>query len=236
MNVSPTQSRTRGVLLVHGAWHTGRTWDGVAAGLRARGVPVAVAQLHRDCLADDIAAAEAALDDVLEFGPVVACGHSAGCVPMTGLPPEKIAHLVYLAGPIVDEGEIAFALQADAPQTDMMSAVVGDMNGVTTIDPAAAGELFYGQLDERLRAANVAGLVPQSMASGYEPMPSAAWHSRPSTYVICTEDRVVHPDTQRIFSKRATNVRTWSSDHCCYASHEAATVDLLAQLATNTEP
>ncbi|MFB7085642.1 alpha/beta hydrolase [Streptomyces sp. NPDC056296] len=221
------------MLLVHGAWHTGSAWDGVAEALRKLGVPVAVAELHRGSLAADIAAAETALNRIDGAGPVVACGHSYGGTVITGLPPEKITHLVYLAAPMPDVGESSLALLSGAPPTDLFAHVVGDLEGITTIDPAAAGELFHSHLHDEQRTVHAAALVAQSMAAGYEPITSAAWHTRPSTFVVCTDDRVVHPDLQRRLSKRATHTVTWDSDHGAFASHEADTVELLSRLATN---
>ncbi|WP_395292655.1 alpha/beta hydrolase [Kitasatospora hibisci] len=218
---------------MHGAWHTGRAWDGVAAGLRARGVPVAVAELHRGSLAADIAAAETALDRLTEVGgPAVACGHSYGGAVITGLPPRKIDHLVYLAAMMPDRGETALGLLAGAPPTDLGTSMIGDHAGTTTIDPEAAGGLFHAQLGTEGRARHVAELVPQLMAPGHQPTASAAWHQRPSTYVVCTEDRAMHPDLQRRFAARATRALAWRSDHGVFASHEEETIGLLHRMAT----
>ncbi|MET8539234.1 alpha/beta hydrolase [Kitasatospora sp. NPDC004799] len=230
--ILPSPSRTpRGVLLVHGAWHTGHAWDGVAAGLRARGVAVAVAELHRGSLAADTAAAETALDQLPVGGPAVVCGHSYGGAVITGLPPQKVDHLVYLAATMPDHGETALGLLASAPPTDLRTSMSGDPAGTTTIDPEAAGGLFHAQLGAAERARHTAGLVPQLMAPGHQPTTSAAWRRRPSTYVVCTEDRAMHPDLQRRFAARATRTLTWHSDHGAFASHEQETVELLHALA-----
>ncbi|WP_328953464.1 hypothetical protein [Kitasatospora purpeofusca] len=87
-------------------------------------------------------------------------------------------------------------------------------------------------LGRRRRANHIARLVPQTMAPGHQPTTDAAWRHRPSTYVVCTEDRVMHPDLQRRFATRATRAITWRSDHGAFASHEHETVDLLHRLAT----
>ncbi|QIP71158.1 alpha/beta hydrolase [Streptomyces sp. VN1] len=233
MNVhrNPVPATPRGVLLVHGAWHTGKAWNGVAARLRAQGVAVAVAELHRDSLAGDVAAAEAALDGIAGSGPVVACGHSYGGAVISGLPPSKVAHLVYLAAMMPDVGETSFGLLAQAPPSDLGACMVGDVAGTTTIDPARAGGLFHGQLEADRRSRHVAELVPQVMAAGHQAAVTAAWRSRPSTYVRCTDDRVVHPELQRRFARRATHTVTWHSDHGAFASHESDTAALLARLA-----
>ncbi|MER5350212.1 alpha/beta hydrolase [Kitasatospora sp. NPDC002551] len=234
MTPSSRSGTSPGVLLVHGAWHTGHAWDGVAAGLRARGVAVAVAELHRGSLAADTAAAETALDRLAGGGPAVVCGHSYGGAVITGLPPHKIDHLVYLAAMMPDRGETALGLLAGAPPTGLGTSMVGDPAGTTTIDPEAAGGLFHAQLGEEERARHTAALVPQLMAPGHQPTTSAAWHRRPSTYVVCAEDRAMHPDLQRRFAARATHALTWHSDHGVFASHEEETIGLLHRLATGS--
>lgn len=229
-----SSSSYRGVLLVHGAWHTGKAWDGVAAELRARGVPVAVAELHRGSLAADVAAAEAALDEIMEFGPAIVCGHSYGGAIISGLPAEKVAHLVYLAAVMPDIGESALGLLAGVPTGDLGAAMVGDPFGTTSLDPERAGMLLHAHLDEEQRAAHVAELVSQDMAAGHEPATSAAWRLRPSTYVVCSDDRAVDPDLQRRFADHATHTLMWNSDHGVIASHENDTVELLTRLAIIT--
>ena len=221
---------SRGVLLVHGAWFTGRVWSGVAGRLRGLGIRVAVAELHRGSLAADIAAASQALAEIAEFGPVVACGHSYGGTVITGLDPGRLDHLVYLAAPMPDVGETSLELLSRYP-SGLAAAMLVDADGTATIDRAQAGELFFSHLTEQQRAEHVATLVPQAIAAGHERTTRAAWHYRPSTYVVCSDDRVVSPDLQRLLSERATHTITWDSDHAAIASHETETVELLHGLA-----
>jgi len=230
MDDPSSRSRPCGVLVVHGAWFTGGAWDGVAGALRARGLPVAVAELHRGSLAADIAAADEALDDIAEFGPAVACGHSYGGSVISGLAPRRLAHLVYLAAMMPDVGETSLGLLSSAP-TGLGTAMVGDPEEVTTIDPALAGGLFFAQLPEGERAARVATLVAQRMSAGRDAATSAAWRTRPSTYVVCSADQVLHPELQARLSRRSTHTVNWASDHAAFASHAAGTVDLLFRLA-----
>jgi pimeloyl-ACP methyl ester carboxylesterase len=175
------------------------------------------------------------LDEIAESGPVVACGHSYGGTVITGLPPEKIAHLVYLAAPMPDVGESSFGLLSSAPPSDLLASVLGDLAGTTTIDPALAGDLFQAKLSEEQQAVHAAALVPQVMSAGHEATVSAAWRTRPSTFVLCTDDRVLHPDLQHRLSKRATHTLIWHSDHGAFASHQADTIQLLSQLAAAEE-
>jgi pimeloyl-ACP methyl ester carboxylesterase len=234
MNEHETRLEPRGVLLVHGAWYSAASWLGVAERLRKLGVPVGIAELHRGSLAADVEAATSALDAIDTTGPVIACGHSYGGTVITGLDPAKVAHLVYMAGPMPDVGETSLGLLASEP-TGLVAALQEHGAGTTVIDSAAAGDLLFNQLDAERRAVNVRTLVPQAMAAGHESLARIAWHTRPSTYVVCTEDRGVSPVLQRRLSKRATNVVTWPSDHFVFLSHEDDTVGLLRRLAYDAE-
>jgi pimeloyl-ACP methyl ester carboxylesterase len=222
----------RGVLLVHGAWYTASSWLGVARRLRELGVPVGVAELHRGSLAADVEAATSALDEMDTAGPVIACGHSYGGTVITGLDPARVAHLVYLAGPMPDVGETSLGLLASEP-TGLVAALRERAAGTTEIDPDLAGDLLFSQLDADQRAFHVKTLVSQEMAAGHEELARVAWRTRPSTYVVCSEDRGVSPVLQRRLSERATNVVTLCSDHFVFLSHEDDTVELLHRLATS---
>jgi pimeloyl-ACP methyl ester carboxylesterase len=218
-----------GILLVHGAWHTGRTWRHLAARLATQGFEVAVAELHRGSLGGDIAAAAQAAASL--GGPVVACGHSYGGSVISGLPPELVSHLVYLAAPMPDVGEVTLEMIAGYP-TDLQGCIVAEPDGTTTLDPAKAGDLLHHQLAPERQAEHVAQLVPQQMSAGHQPAYTATWRARTSTYVVCGEDRTVHPDLQQRLSRRASSSITLASDHGCYLSHEDDVVALLTSRAT----
>ncbi len=213
---SPLPSQTGGVLLVHGAWHTGHgTWGEVAAGLEARGVRVGIAQLHRGSLAADTAAAAQVLEALAVDGPVVVCGHSFGGAVITGLPTAAVAHLVYLCAVMPDLGETALGLASSCAPTELMQAVrplVPD-GSTTYLEPSLAGSALYGHLPERERADHVGRLVPQVMAAGHQTPSSVGWREVSSTYVMTTDDRAVHPDLQRRLAARASASLQWDSDH-----------------------
>lgn len=219
-----------GVLLVHGAWFTSKMWDGVAAGLRDAGVRVAVTELHRGSLEADTQAARAALDTL--GGPAVVCGHSYGGAVITGLPPEQISHLVYLAATMLDTGEAALGLIQNEPSALHEAIRPADVEGVTVLDPVLAGPGLAGTLSAAEQAEIVRELRPQQMAAGFQSPSSIAWRTRPSTYVICTEDKAIPAVVQERLAQRATSVLKWPSDHAVFRSHETETVDLLRLLAS----
>jgi pimeloyl-ACP methyl ester carboxylesterase len=165
MNAHEDTVTPRGVLLVHGAWYRASLWSAVAQRLVALGIPVGIPDLHRGSLAADIEAATSALDAIETTSPVIACGHSYGGTVITGLDPAKVAHLVYMAGPMPDVGETSLGLLASEP-TGLVAALREQGTGTTVIDPDLAGDLLFSQLDAERRTVNIEALAPQVMAAG----------------------------------------------------------------------
>ena len=66
-------------------------------------------------------------------------------------------------------------------------------------------------------------------------VPPPAWTQMPSTYVVCTDDRAVHPDTQREMAKHADDRVVWDTSHSPMLSRPDIVADLLAALAAQYE-
>lgn len=85
-------------------------------------------------------------------------------------------------------------------------------------------------------AAFVSKLVPES-AAGFTQSPRAVgWRERPSTYVVCTEDRAIAPTMQRTLADRCDTVVEWPTSHSPFASRPELVTELLATLARSVEP
>jgi hypothetical protein len=76
--------------------------------------------------------------------------------------------------------------------------------------------------------------VPMSHAPGETRPPAEAWRHRPSTFVVCAEDRILAPEQQRRWAARTTDAVEWDSDHSPMLSHPDELADLLAALAART--
>ena len=187
------------VLLVHGAWHGAWCWDAVLALLpdaKAIDLPSVWAAGDFDA---DVAAVRAALDD-MEPGTVL-CGHSYGgaVISEAGTHP-NVGHLVFLTAFALDTGETTIAHGAPAaPDTNLNAALRID-GAEVSVDPDGARDAFYGDCADP----PVDRLRPMSMAAFGTGITEPAWKTVPSTYVVCTEDRAIQPDTQRFFATRCT--------------------------------
>ena len=225
------------VVLVHGAFHGAWCWEPVRSALDERGVANLAPNLPLTGLDIDAATVAAMLDAV--DGPVVLCGHSYGGMVISRAASGRsdVERLVYLcAVQVADDEEMSTIMQ---PTMLMEHLVPGD-DGAMSVDPDFAAACFYHDCDPADAAAAVAQLRPMSVGIGPSAgadadVPPAAWLTIPSTYVVCTDDRTVHPDTQRAMAQHATDVVTWDTSHSPMLSRPELVADLLAELAAQPE-
>ena len=205
------------VLLVPGSWHGAWAYDAVADRLSHAGVAVTAIDLPSNDgaagLADDAAAVRAALDGI--GAPTVVVGHSYGGIAVSegaaGAP--QAAGLVYLAAFMLDVGEsLLDAMQHQLPDWISLDQAAGSHIARRSED------VLYGDCPPDVAAAAAARLSRQSVAAIATPQTTAAWHSVPSTYVICEQDRAVPPPVQEAMSARAGTVRRVPSSHSPFLS------------------
>jgi len=231
MLVSAAPQPQKTVVLVHGAFADGSSWDKVIPLLQAKGLKVVAVQIPMTSLADDVAATKRAIDD--QPGPIVLVGHSwAGTVITQAGASEKVAALVYIAAFAPDVGQSANDLGAGRPPPP----------GAANIRPDAAG--FLSMTPEGI-AANFAPDVPaaqtkvmavtQGPIAGKvfdEKVTSAAWKTKPSWYIVAGKDKMIQPDLERAMAKTINaTTSVLPSSHVVMLSHpkEVAAVILAAE-------
>jgi pimeloyl-ACP methyl ester carboxylesterase len=221
------------VVLVHGLWHGAWAWDGVRARLDAVGIARAAVELPLTGLADDVAATVAVLDRLDH--PAVLVGHSYGGAVVTaaGAHP-NVAHLLYLAAFQLAEGEsVGRTLpEREIPPTGLGAALrFSDDGEWVSLDPAQAVDLLYADADPREAADAVARLRPVHR-SVFRGVPDViAWRRVPSTYVVCADDRAVHPDLQRAMAERATFRHEWPGGHSPALTRPGEVAELIGELS-----
>jgi len=221
------------VMLVHGAFHGPWCWDPVRVGLEARGVTVVAPELPFTGLDDDAGVVADALDALAARDePVVLCGHSYGGMVISHAASgrDDVAQLVYLCAVQVDDPE---ELGAITRHTPLMDALRVEGEGMS-VDPALAADCFYNDCDPEVAAAAVASLRPMDArpaAPAASPV-APAWRTLPSTYVVCTLDRTLDPETQRAMARHAGTVVEWETGHSPMLSRPELVVDLLEGLTT----
>ena len=224
------------VVLVHGAFHDAWCWESVRTALDERGIANLAPDLPLDGLDVDAATVRAVLDAV--DGPVVLCGHSYGgmVISQAASGRDDVERLVYLcAVQVADDDEMATVMRP----TPLMEHLQHGDDGGMSVDIAFATECFYHDCEPALAAAAVARLRPHTSGIGTNASADVvtlppAWQGIPSTYVVCTDDRAVHPDSQRDMARHADDVVVWDTSHSPMLSRPELVATLLADLAGGT--
>lgn len=223
---SPRSDAVHNIILVHGAWADGSSWSKVIPLLTAKGLNVTAVQLPLTSLADDAATVRRAI--ALEDGSVVLVGHSYGGVVITeaGTDP-KVKGLVYVAAFAPDNGQSAGSLSASVPPPPMAAEVKPDAEGYLKLSKNGIFEDFAQDVSQSEKAVLYAAQAPTNVKSLGGNITDAAWHSKPSWYIVSANDRAIPPALEAAMAKtiRAT-VTTIQASHVVMLSHpeEVATV------------
>jgi pimeloyl-ACP methyl ester carboxylesterase len=189
------------VVLVHGAFADGSSWNRVIPLLKARGLNVVAVQNPLSSLADDVAATRRALKNV--EGPVVLVGHSWGGAVITeaGLD-EKVKSLVYVAAFAPSEGQSVAALGQGYPTPPGIATLVSDAEGYVSMTPPELARNFAQDVPAAEAALMAATQAPIRGSAFEEKVSTAAWKTKPSWFIVTTRDRMIAPELQYDMAKR----------------------------------
>ena len=107
-------------------------------------------------------------------------------------------------------------------------------DGTSTLTSDGAAECLYNRCDPATASWAFSHLTPQPMATLGQAPPAVAWRERPSTYAVCTDDNIVHPDLQRVMARRCSSSIEWPTDHSPFLSTPNLVADVLIDLAQST--
>lgn len=224
----------RSVVLVHGGFADGSGWEGVYRGLRKQGFTVSVVQNPTVSLADDVRATRWVLAQQKE--PVILVGHSYGGVVITeaGNDP-RVAGLVYIAAFAPDAGESVASLIKDPPAGAPVPPILPPRDGYLLLDKSKFAASFAADVDPELAAFMADAQVPWGLEALQGAVSQPAWKSKPSWYLVATDDRMIPPAAQRAMSQRAgSTVVEVRGSHAVYVSRPDAVVDVIAQAAQSS--
>jgi pimeloyl-ACP methyl ester carboxylesterase len=190
------------VVLVHGRFVDGSGWQGVYEHLKKDGYNVAIVQNPTLSLADDVAVTKRAIDAQSE--PVILVGHSYGGAVITeaGNHP-KVAALVYIAAFAPDKDESVNTLIADPPPDAPVPPILPPQDGFLFLDREKFHASFAGDVSADQAAFMADSQVPWGVDALGGTISEPAWRSKPSWYLVATEDRMIPPPAQREMSARA---------------------------------
>jgi pimeloyl-ACP methyl ester carboxylesterase len=196
------------VVLVHGAFADGSSWEKVIPLLQAKGLHVVAVQNPLTSLADDVAATKRVID--AQSGPVILVGHSwAGTVITEAGNHPKVAALVYVAAFAPDVGESTSDLGKGGPPPPGSANIRPDSAGFLSLTPEGVARDFAQDLPAAQAAVMAVTQGPISGKTFDEKVANAAWKSKPSWFIVAEKDRMIQPGLERAMAKKI-NARTTS--------------------------
>jgi pimeloyl-ACP methyl ester carboxylesterase len=215
------------VVLVHGGFVDGSGWQGVYDLLTADGFDVSVVQNQTLSLQGDVATTHAALDRL--DGPAILVGHSyGGAVISEAGRHERVAGLVYIAAFAPDAGESVNTLIADPPAGAPVPPILPPVDGFLFLDRDKFAASFAADVPAQQAAFMADSQVPWGVDALGGVISEPAWRSRPSWYLVATEDHMIPPPAQRAMSERAgSTVVEAPGSHAIYVSRPDAVADLI---------
>jgi pimeloyl-ACP methyl ester carboxylesterase len=227
-----TSSAASNVVLVHGGFVDGSGWQGVYQLLKHDGCHVSVVQNPTLSLEGDATAAREVID--AQDGPVVLVGHSYGGAVITeaGTDP-NVAALVYIAAFVPDKGESVNTLIADFPTGGPLPPILPPQHGFLSLDREKFHDSFAGDVPAEEAAFMADSQVPWGVDALGGQITEPAWRTKPSWYLVTTEDRMIPPPAQRTMAARAgATVVDARGSHAIYVSQPDSVAALIEQAAS----
>jgi pimeloyl-ACP methyl ester carboxylesterase len=223
------------IVLVHGGFVDGSGWQGVYQQLKKDGYEVTIVQNPTISLADDVAFTKRAIAE--QKSPVILVGHSYGGVVVTeaGNDP-KVAGVVYIAAFAPDEGESVSSLIANPPPGASGPPILPPQDGFLMLDKTKFRASFAADVESHTAQFMADSQVPWGVAALQGAVTVPAWKSKPSWYLVATDDHMIPPTAQRDMAKRAgSTVKEVKGSHAVYVSNPQAVAKLIEQAAAATQ-
>ena len=233
MSTNPQEGSQPTVVLVHGGFADGSGWQGVYNELKDD-YSVRIVQEPNLSHQGDVEATKMIIGQQSE--PVVLVGHSYGGAVITeaGNHP-NVAALVYIAGFVPDQGESVETLLGTFPpgEPNAGDAILPPQDGFLFLDRNKFHEQFAGDLGADEAAFMADAQVPWGVEALSGTIGEAAWRSKPSWYLVTTQDRMIPPQTQRSMSERAgASVEEATGSHSIYVSRPDVVAALIKKAAS----
>jgi pimeloyl-ACP methyl ester carboxylesterase len=221
------------VVVVHGAWADGSSWNKVTQPLQAQGLHVIAAPIPLTSLSDDVRA----LDRVLErtSGPVVVGAHAYAGAVISATTNVRVQGLVFIAALTPDEGEtVADVFYRGAPHAQAPK-LQPDTHGLIWMPEPSFSSAFAQDAAPEQAALLAATQRPISVACIREKSPPPLWKRKPAWYLVATQDRMINPDTQRFMATRmGARTRIEDVDHTPIVTNPNVVVEVFAAAIDGT--
>jgi pimeloyl-ACP methyl ester carboxylesterase len=225
----------KNVVLVHGAWADGSSWSKLIPRLQAKGLHAVAVQNPLSSIADDVASTNRLIN--AQDGPVLLVGHSYGGAVITeaGNNP-KVVGLIYVAAFAPDEGETLGGMAQKFPPSPLFSEVQPIEDGYLLLTAKGVVEDFAQDLSTEEKALILAAQGATQGAILATPIKKAAWHSKPSWFVIASNDRAISPEQEISTAKRmGAKTLTLPSSHLPMLSHPEEVAEFVIEAAASLD-
>ncbi|HXI70265.1 MAG TPA: alpha/beta hydrolase [Verrucomicrobiae bacterium] len=225
------QQKSKAIVLVHGGFVDGSGWAGVYSILKNKGYNVLIVQNPTKSLADDVAVTKSAIESL--DSDVVLVGHSYGGVVITeaGTHP-KVSDLVYITAFAPDKGESVASLIANPPPGAPVPPILPPKDGYLFLDRAKFAASFAADVEPETASFMADSQVPWGLDALQGAVSEPAWKTKPSYYLVATEDKMIPPPAQRAMAGRAkAQVTEAPGSHAIYVSKPAEVAEIIQQAA-----
>jgi pimeloyl-ACP methyl ester carboxylesterase len=199
--------------------------------LKDQGYNVLVVQNPTKSLADDVATTKAAIDSA--GGDVILVGHSYGGVVITeaGTHP-KVSSLVYITAFAPDKGESVSSLIANPPPGAPVPPILPPRDGYLFLDRTKFAASFAADVESDTASFMADSQVPWGLDALQGAVTEPAWKTKPSYYLVASEDKMIPPPAQRAMAGRAkARVTEVPGSHAIYVSKPAEVAGVIRQAA-----
>jgi pimeloyl-ACP methyl ester carboxylesterase len=235
MSQTSQPGNVRNVVLVHGGWVDGSGWEGVYKALKKSGYAVTIVQEATTSLADDVATTKRAIAS--QNGPVILVGHSYGGTVITeaGNDP-KVVGLVYVAAFAPDKGESVSTLIKDPVPGAPVPPILPPVDGYLLLDKAKFPASFAGDVSLEKASFMADSQVPWGVNALSGTISEPAWRTKPSWYLLTTDDKMIPPAAQRLMAQRAgATVVEVKASHAIFVSQPQAVASLIEKAAKGVQ-
>ena len=221
----------KNVLLIHGGFVDGSGWQSVYDRLKKDGYNVSIVQNPTTSLTDDVAVTKRML--AAQNGPSILVGHSYGGVVITEAGNDsKVAGLVYIAAFAPDKGESVSSLIKNPPPGAPVPPILPPQDGYLFLDRARFAVSFAADVTPAEAAFMADSQVPWGVVALEGAATQPAWKTKPSWYLVASDDKMIPPAAQRAMSKRAgSTVVEVKGSHAVYVSRPQEVAAIITKAA-----
>jgi pimeloyl-ACP methyl ester carboxylesterase len=218
----------KNIVLVHGAFVDGSGWKPAYEILTKKGYRVTIVQEPLTSFAADLDAVKRVID--MQDGPCILVAHSYGgsIITEAGNDP-KVAGLVYIAAHAPDKGESEAGNGQRYPSA--YKSLQKGADGFDYLDPSRFPADFAGGLPKPVADFEANAQMPAADVVFHAVIEHPAWKAKPSWYMVAKSDRIINPDLERMYAKRANSykVEIEGASHSVYESHPKEVAELITR-------